>query len=112
MKKLRIKLGVIVAAVLMLGTVVLSAGPAAADPIVWNHTGGSIPMFYAPTSVTGVEAWMPESSHFQMICWVDWQWYYGNYWTNRWFWGQSQRNGVWAWVNASYVYYQVGVPHC
>jgi hypothetical protein len=69
-------------------------------------------MYPCPTASCYVRSWMPNSSHFAMVCWVDNTWSYGNYWSNRWFWGQSYGIGAWGYVNASYVYYQVWTPHC
>lgn len=84
----------------------------AANTIVWNSRGSSVPMYYAPTSATYVKAWLPNSSRFTMLCWVDHQSYYGNYSTNRWFWGQTFAGGHYGYVNASWVYYQKSVPRC
>ena len=84
----------------------------ASTSIVWNHTGGSVPMFWGTRTTGGIKAWIPNSSHFEMRCWVDDQWYYGNYWSNRWFWGQSYATGDWGFEPASFVYYQTYVPHC
>jgi hypothetical protein len=89
-----------------------TASAAQASSIVWKANGGSVPMYWGTRSWSGVKAWLPNSSHFQMVCWVDDQWYYGNYWSNRWFFGQSYATGDWGSVPASYVYYQVWVPHC
>ena len=84
----------------------------ASGPIVWNHTGGSVPMYWGTRTSAGIKAWLPNSSRVGMYCWADDQWYYGNYWSNRWFYVQNYPTGQWGYVPASYVYYQVGVPHC
>ena len=93
-------------------TTVGSSTAQAGSPIVWNHTGGSIPLYFAPNqNYSNVKTWMPNSSHFYMTCWIDNTWYYGNYWSNRWFGGWSA-SGYWGYTPASYVYYQVWTPHC
>ena len=107
----RLRLG-LVAAVAALASLLAFTPAQAGSPIVWNHTGGYIPQYYAPNqNYSNVKSWLPNSSHFYMTCWIDNTWYYGNYWSNRWFggWGAT---GYWGYVPASYVYYQVSVPHC
>ena len=112
--KARIACAVLALACGLTTGIVTTAAPAGASgtSIVWNHTGGSVPMYWGTRTSGGIESWMAESSHFQMTCWVDDQSYYGNYWSSRWFFGQSYSNGRWGYVPASFVYYQVGVPHC
>ena len=55
---------------------------------------------------------MPNGTKFAMNCWTTHYGFNGNYWSNRWFYGQSYRNGSWGWVHSSYVYYQKSVRHC
>ncbi|MEA2191654.1 MAG: hypothetical protein QOI73_1775 [Solirubrobacteraceae bacterium] len=89
------------------------AGPAQAGmPIVYDQSGGSVPMFVGTKASLPVEYWEPNSSQFEMNCWTDDDWYSGNYSTNRWFYGQDYATGDWGYVPASYVYYQVDVPSC
>jgi hypothetical protein len=104
--------GAIAAFAVAISLLLASAGVASASSIVWNDTGGSVPMFWGTSSSSGVESWLSNSSHFEMVCWTDDQWYYGDYWTPRWFFGQSYDTGEWGSVPASYVYYQESVPHC
>jgi hypothetical protein len=95
-----------------LGAIFFAATPAmAGSPIVYNQHGSTVPMKYGTKRISPVKAWLPNSSHFYMSCWTDDDWVNGNYNTNRWFWGQSQSYG-WGGVSASYVYYQIRVPHC
>lgn len=99
-------------AALALGLLAATPAAQAGGTIVWNHTGGKIPQYYAPNQYySNVKSWLPNSSHFTMTCWIDNTYYNGNYNTNRWFagWGAT---GYWGYVPASYVYYQVSVPHC
>lgn len=80
---------------------------------VWNNYKSAVPMQYAPTSAyNNVKVWIPNGTKFAMSCWEDFQWYYGNYNTNRWFWGQEYSGGYWGYVNASYVRNQTTVHHC
>lgn len=99
--------------VTVLAVVGLSATPAlAGGPIVYNQRGGSIAMRWAPTTNAGVTHWLPQSSRFLMVCYTDFQWYNGNYNSNRWFYGQTFAGGYYGYVHSSYVYYQTRVPHC
>src|SRR5258708_4183107 len=94
-------------------SLVIGAAPAfAGGPIVYNQRGGSIPMYGVPTTNSNVTYWLPQSSRFNMSCWTDWQWSYGNYWSNRWYWGQTFAGGHWGYVHSSWVYYQWTVPRC
>lgn len=103
-----------IGAIALLGGLGLAAAPASASsPIVWNHTGGSIPGYCAPNqNYSNVCSWLPNSSQVHMVCWLDNTWFYGNYWSNRWFYSQSYATGRYVYLPASYVYYQVGTPHC
>ena len=86
--------------------------PVSAHTSLYRLDGGKIPMYYAPTDQIAVKVWSPNGTWFDMHCWVDFEWYKGNYWTNRWFWGQEYSGGYWGYVNASYVANQTTVPHC
>lgn len=101
---------------LLLAALAMFTVPSAAlagNPIVWNHTGGRIPGYCAPNqNYSNICAWLPNSSQVYMICWLDNTWYYGNYWSNRWFWVQSFVTGGLVYVPASYVYYQTRVSAC
>lgn len=46
-----------------------------------------------------------------MRCWTDNQWFYANYWSNRWF-LVTLANGYTNWVPSGYVQDQASVPHC
>lgn len=81
-------------------------------PQLYNHTGGYIGMYYGPTvQYSWVKVWLPSGDRFYEQCYTDNEWYYGNYWTNRWFLG-TDAWGYWGWVSASYVVNQVPVGHC
>ena len=101
------------AAIVLVAIIALFSSASAAfadEPIVWNANGGPVPMYWGTRTSSGISEWLPNSSEFGMQCWVDDEWYEGNYWSNRWFFGQSFATGDWGNVPAAFVYYQVSVP--
>lgn len=94
-----------------LGGTITAAPAEAGSPIVYNQSGKYVAGRHCAHSSCGVYEWMPNSQHFYMRCWMDNQYYYGNYGSARWFGGYSQ-SGYWMWVHSSYVYYQTSVPRC
>jgi hypothetical protein len=111
-------------AVLTLGITAASAtqGPAAikrATVYSWlyNQHGNYVPVHNdCPSPYCPITNWIPNGTRFQMYCWVDA--YYGstgNYFSHRWFKGYYTYQGLnyfWTYVQSSYVYYQIWVPHC
>lgn len=107
------KLYTLVAAFIIAACLFVSITPVqAGGPIVWRPNGWWVPMQYGPTNAGYVQSWLKPSSRFKMICWTDYKGYTGNYYSVRWFWGQSYYNGSYGYVHSSYVYYQTAVPHC
>ena len=102
--------------VAVVASLVIGATPAlASGPIVYNQRGGSVPMYGVPSDQPGVQVtyWLRQSSRFNMICWQDRSFYsYGNYWSNRWYYGQTFDGGHYGYVHSSWVYYQWTVPRC
>ena len=113
MRKRHVLRSVAVSVVAVLGSLVIGLAPAfAGGPIVYNQAGGSVPMYGLP-GANVVTYWLPQSSRFNMSCYVDLRTYtYGNYWTNRWYYGQTFAGGHWGYVQSSWVYYQWTVPRC
>ncbi len=104
--------GLTIITTLSLGGIALVAQPVmAGSPIVYNQHGSYVPLVNGTKSRLSIRAWLKNSTHFYMHCYVVDGWYNGNYSTNKWFWGQSDYQG-WGWVHASYVYYQTSVPRC
>jgi hypothetical protein len=95
-----------------------SAARSATGPsYTWSPTGWSNIRNYCPSTRCGLLVSVPNGTHVLMECWVDAQWAYGAYWTNRWFLvGVLGRYGVIStevgWINASLVRNQAPVPHC
>jgi hypothetical protein len=95
--------------------ILFSAAPASAywwtHPQLYNRWGGYIPMYYVPNDDTNIKVWLPNTDRFYPECYVDNDWSYGNYWTNRWFRG-TDAWGYWGFISASYVINQIPVPRC
>jgi hypothetical protein len=110
-RRLRLGLAIPIAAAALF----FSAAPASAwwwtHPTLYNKTGGYIGMYYVPSVNSWVKVWLPSGDRFYEECYIDNQWYYGNYWTNRWFLG-TDAWGYYGYVHASYVSNQVSVRHC
>lgn len=76
-----------------------------------NHVWTSLTANYN-TNIYRVEV---NGTPFVMRCYKDGVWFYGSYWTNRWFYGKVftySGNFYYAWVSASWVANQSSVPHC
>ncbi len=116
MRKRYVFRSVAVSIVAVLGSLVIGLAPAfAGGPIVYNQRGGSVPMYGVPSDASGVQVtyWLKQSSRFNMICYVDQRFNsYGNYWSNRWFYGQTFDGGHYGYVHSSWVYYQWTVRRC
>jgi hypothetical protein len=72
------------------------------SPNVWMKS--------CPNTGCANRALLPAGTGVIMLCWGDYQWALGNYWSPRWF-------AVWTpygsgWVHSSYVYNQAAVRHC
>ena len=102
--------------IMALGITVAGTATESAQAVDWNRPsreyrngGGWIPIYPCPTTACNPTGWVKSGSTFYMDCYEDWQWYYGNYNSNRWFYGY---NGYWGYVHSSFVYNQIGVRHC
>lgn len=112
-----------IALLLIIGSMLMGvAAPAAeAYPVTHNQRGSHVPLKYGPTNA-GNTRWIPNTYRtwygsyinykFRMMCFSDFQWYTGNYSSNRWFYGQTFWDGSYMWVHSSYVWYQWAVPRC
>lgn len=96
--------------------VLATFGVSPAQAVDWNRpskeyssNGSWIPIRPCPTTNCNPTGWVKSGSTFYMDCYTDFQWSYGNYWSNRWFYGY---NGYWGYVHSSYVYNQISVPRC
>lgn len=96
-----LSLAVIVGA--FIGVVATTTPAAAATPYLYtNIRGGYVPMFFAPTNQSNVKAWLPNYRGFVPQCYTDFQNWYGNYWSTRWFFGQ-ELGGTVGYVHSSQV---------
>jgi hypothetical protein len=104
--------GAIVSVMLALsfGTPAMAAG----SSYLYRNNGGSIWVTQNLGSSSG--ALVRNGTGFSMRCWTDGPWtnFYGNYWTNRYFYGTvySSIGAFGAYVTASDVGNQTSVGHC
>lgn len=110
-RMLRTKVGLVLAALLMIGSLATAAPAQAGSPIVYNQRGSYVAGRACASVNCPVDSWLPNSQHFYMRCWVDNQYFTGNYGSVRWFGGYTQA-GRWVLVHSSYVYYQTSVGRC
>src|SRR4051794_33241916 len=94
---------------------VFGGAAASADAAyIWSHSGGAY-IRAQPSSYSTAYGYFGNGTGLWLYCYTDAQWAYGNYWTNRWFRVNvpSYRYGSpAAYINASLVAAQYGVPHC
>ena len=86
-----------------------TARAASASSWLWASGGKPVDGAYQPYSWAFYYS-MPSLTPARMICWVDSQWYTGNYRSPRWF----KVDTIYGrfYVHSSYVYSQTRVPHC
>jgi len=81
---------------------VSSAVAANISPSVWVKS--------CPNTACSNQTLLPRGTGVVMLCWGDYQYALGNYWSARWFvvyYGYGS-----GWVHSSYVYNQTSVGHC
>jgi hypothetical protein len=93
-------------------TVVAPSAQARGGPIVYNQSGGYVPISWGTRDSAGIARWTRNSTRYDMWCYADDGWSYGNYWSNRWYLGVIYDTGQSVWIHSSYVYYQWSVPPC
>lgn len=83
----------------------------------WNHpsriykpNNGWVAMYGVPRVTNYPTTWLQSGKAFYMDCWIDNQYWNGNYGSARWFAGWG--GGYYGYVHSSYVTYQTWVPHC
>ena len=74
-----------------------------------NWYGSYTANYPVPRATNYPNGWVKDHTAFYMHCWTDHAYFNGNYGSARWFYGY---NGYWGYVHSSYVYNQIGVPHC
>lgn len=77
---------------------------------IYKPNNGWVAMYPVPRVTNYPTTWLKSGAVFYMDCYVDHSWYYGNYNSNRWFWGYG--GGYWAYVHSSFVTNQIGVRRC
>ena len=76
----------LVVPIMTLTLLVLSSTPASAGgwAYTFSNSGGSY-IRARPTTNSMYYVYVGNYTQVYLYCWVDGQWAYGNYWTNRWF---------------------------
>jgi hypothetical protein len=81
------------------------------SPYVWNNYSNSVIIKLSPESTRGT--FVKNGTAVYMWCYRDANWYYGNYWTNRWYYVRSYIPYVFdGWVHASYMKLPMKVGRC
>jgi hypothetical protein len=81
---------------------------------IWSNSGGAY-IRAQPNPRSMMYGYFGNGTQLSLYCYVDAEWAYGNYWTNRWFRVNvpSYRYGSpEAYISASLVAAQYPTPHC
>jgi hypothetical protein len=95
---------------LLIGVLLAAAASAAEAAYTWNARYSYSEMRNGPSGGHLVIANLYNPTGVSMRCWTDSSWWYGNYWSPRWFYVVAGWRG--GWVHSSFVQQQNWTPHC